>query len=126
MEDVLNFIKANPAQSIMILLLFLIFVVYFIWRIKKKGLRPFIIEFIVRAEETFKQGENEEKMNYVIDKIITLIPLPFSLFITREMVRNIIQKVFDEIKSALDCEANIPIVTPEEVGITVEEDKENK
>ena len=105
MENVLTFIKTNPIQTAIIVLLFIVFILYLVWKLKKKGLRPFIIDFIVKAEEMFKQGQNEEKMNYVIDKIIALVPLPFSLVITRNMVKNIIQSVFDEIKKALDCQA---------------------
>ena len=50
----------------------------------------------------FKQGDNENKLNYVIDKIIVLIPAPLSFFITREAVREFIQTIFDEVKKALD------------------------
>ena len=105
MENVLEFIKTNPTQFAIIVLLLLVFIIYKIWELKKKGLKPAIIDFIVKAEELFNQGENEEKMNYVIDKIIALVPLPFSLLITRNMIRNIIQNVFDEIKKALDYQA---------------------
>lgn len=102
MESVLEFIKANPIQTAIIVLLFIVFILYLFWQLKKKGLRPFIVDFIVKAEEMFNQGQNEEKMNYVIDKIIALVPLPLSLVITRNMVKSIIQNVFDEIKKALD------------------------
>ena len=102
MNEILEFVKTNPTQTAIIVLLFIVFILYWVWEIKKKGLKTSIIEFIVKAEEHFKQGENEEKMNYVIDKIIVLVPLPFSLIITREMVKKIIQNVFDEIKKALD------------------------
>lgn len=102
MENVLEFIKTNPTQTTIVILLFLIVILYAIWEIKKKGLKPSIIDFIIKAEDSFKQGENEEKMDYVIDKIIALVPLPFSLLITRNMVKKIIQNVFDEIKKALD------------------------
>ena len=105
MENVLEFIKLNFTQVTIVVLLFLVLIIYFIWEIKKKGLKVSIIEFIVKAEENFKKGENEEKMDYVIDKVIALVPLPFSLFITRNMIKNIIQKVFDEIKKALDYQA---------------------
>ena len=102
MENVLEFIKLNFTQISIVVLLLLVLIIYLIWEIKKKGLKPSIIDFIVKAEENFNQGENEEKMNYVIDKIIMLVPLPFSVFITRNMIKQIIQNVFDEIKKALD------------------------
>lgn len=80
----------------------LAFIMYLVWQIKKKGLRQTAINLIVRAENMYKKGENEKKINYVIDKIIVLIPAPLSFFITREAVREFIQTIFDEVKKALD------------------------
>lgn len=78
------------------------FIIYVAWQIKKNGLRTFAISCIVRAEDMYKQGDNEKKLNYVIDKIIALIPAPLNLFITRETVKAFVQNVFDGVKKALD------------------------
>lgn len=80
----------------------LAFILYLFWQIKKNGLRQTAISLIVKAENIYKKGENEKKINYVIDKIIVLIPAPLSFFITRETVREFIQTIFDEVKKALD------------------------
>ncbi len=80
----------------------LAFILYLVWQIKKKGLRATAVDLIVKAEEMFRQGDNENKLNYVIDKIISIIPMPLSLFITRDSVKSFIQSVFDETKKALD------------------------
>lgn len=80
----------------------LTFIMYLVWQVKKKGLRQTAISLIVRAENIYNKGENEQKINYVIDKIIVLIPAPLSFFITREAVREFIQTIFDEVKKALD------------------------
>ncbi len=80
----------------------LAFILYLFWQIKKKGLRQTAINLIVKAENMYKKGDNEKKINYVIDKIIVLIPAPLSFFITREAVREFIQTIFDEVKKALD------------------------
>ncbi len=80
----------------------LAFILYLVWQIKKKGLRETAVDLIVKAEDMFKQGDNENKLNYVIDKIIAIIPMPLSLFITRDSVKSFIQSVFDETKKALD------------------------
>jgi hypothetical protein len=85
-----------------IVLAVLAFIMYVIWQIKKIGLRETAIKFIVKAEDMYRKGDNEKKINYVIDKIIVLIPAPLSFFITREAVRNFIQTIFDETKKALD------------------------
>lgn len=81
----------------------LAFILYLVWQIKKKGLRATAVDLIVKAEERFRQGDNENKLNYVIDKIISItIPKPLSLFITRDSVKSFVQSVFDETKKALD------------------------
>nr|DAG39812.1 MAG TPA: holin [Caudoviricetes sp.] len=95
----------NPVTIIeiaIVVIAILAFALYLVWQIKKKGLRQTAISLIVKAEDMFKQGENENKINYVIDKIIALIPAPLSFFITREAVREFIQTIFDEVKKALD------------------------
>lgn len=87
-------------------LLIAAFIVYIVWQIKKKGLRQFAVDFIVKAEDMFNQGDNEGKLNYVIDKVIALIPAPLSFFITRETVKAFVQSVFDSVKKALDYVPN--------------------
>ena len=57
---------------------------------------------IVKAEDMFKKGENTQKLNYVIDKVIDTLPKPLQFFITREAVQNFVQSVFDTVKKALD------------------------
>ena len=80
----------------------LAFILYLVCQIKKKGLRATAVDLIVKAEDMFKQGDNENKLNYVIDKIIAIIPMPLSLFITRDSLKSFVQSVFDETKKALD------------------------
>lgn len=94
----------NPViiEISIVIIAILVFILYLVWQIKKKGLRETVVDLIVKAEDMFKQGENENKLNYVIDKIIAIIPMPLSLFITRDSVKSFIQSVFDETKKALD------------------------
>lgn len=95
----------NPTTIIeiaIVVIAILAFILYLVWQIKKKGLRATAVDLIVKAEDMFKQGDNENKLNYVIDKIIVLIPAPLSFFITREAVREFTQTIFDEVKKALD------------------------
>ena len=96
----------NPVTIIEIAIVvsaILAFILYLVWQIKKKGLRATAVDLIVKAEEMFRQGDNENKLNYVIDKIISItIPKPLSLFITRDSVKSFVQSVFDETKKALD------------------------
>lgn len=78
------------------------FIIYIVWQIKKNGLKEFVTQMIVKAEDMYKKGQNDEKFNYVLEKVIAMIPMPLQLFITEDIVKNFIQKVFDSVKTALD------------------------
>lgn len=94
---------ATIIEIAIVVIAILAFILYLVWQIKKKGLRATAVDLIVKAEEMFRQGDNENKLNYVIDKIISItIPKPLSLFITRDSVKSFVQSVFDETKKALD------------------------
>ena len=85
-----------------IVVLVIIFGIWLFWQIKKKGLKGFATDMIIKAEEMYNKGKNQEKMNYVIDKVIAMLPKPLQFFITKEAVRKFVQSVFDSIKNALD------------------------
>lgn len=98
----MEFIQMHWLELTIIVLFFIATILYVVWQIKKNGLRGAVINLIVKAEDMYNKGENEEKINYVIDKVIALLPMPFQLLITRETIRKFIQKIFDETKKALD------------------------
>lgn len=85
-----------------IAILVISFIICVAWQIKKQGLRNFASELIVQAEKEFNKGENKEKLDYVVEKLIAIIPAPFSLFITTSMVKKMVQEVFNMCKKALD------------------------
>lgn len=87
---------------VIVVILVIAFIIWLAWQIKKKGLKEFATEMIVKAEDMFHQGENTEKLNYVIDKVIGMLPKPLQFFITRDAVENFVQNVFDTVKKALD------------------------
>ena len=94
---------ATIIEIAIVVIAILAFILYLVWQIKKKGLRATAVDLIVKAEDMFKQGDNENKLNYVIDKIISIIiPKTLRLFITRDSVKCFVQSVFDETKKALD------------------------
>lgn len=96
-------IEASTIIGIVIVVLVVIaFIIWLVWQIKKKGLKKFATEMIVKAEDMFKKGENQEKLNYVIDKVIGMLPKFLQFFITRESVQKFVQSVFDTVKKALD------------------------
>ena len=93
------------ASIIVIVVAIVILIGCLYYQIKKSGLKGTAIELIVYAERIVGSGKGEEKMNYVIDKFIAYLPRPFRLLLTREMVKNFIQEVFDEIKDVLDYQS---------------------
>lgn len=80
----------------------LLFIFWLVWQIKKKGLKQFVTQMIVKAEDTYDKGQNSEKLNFVIDKVIAMLPKPLQFFITREAVKKFVQSIFDTVKKALD------------------------
>lgn len=78
------------------------FIAYLCYQIKTKGLRKAVIDFIVEAEAQFQQGENQEKLEYVLEAVYVMVPGWVRLFITKTTVVSFIQKIFDEVKTALD------------------------
>ena len=80
----------------------IVFIAYVCYQIKTKGLRKAAIDFIVEAEEQFQQGENQEKLEYVLEALYVLVPGWVRLFVTKSAVVSFIEKVFAEVKVALD------------------------
>ena len=87
---------------VIVAILVIAFIIWLVWQIKKKGLKQFATEMIVKAEDMYKKNENQEKLNYVIDKVIAMLPKALKFFITRDAVKNFVQNVFDTVKKALD------------------------
>ena len=80
---------------------------------------------IAVAEEAFATMEKagEKKMQYCIDALYDLIPAPVKLFLTREMIGEIVQRVFDNVekykeawidKAASELIGNLPDDLPED------------
>lgn len=98
-------------EILTIILLSLVAAIYVGWQIKKKGLKPFVIDLILRAETEFKKGQNEEKMSFVVSAIKEIIGKTIAgkmlmNFITDDMIKNFIQGIFDGLKKALDYNPN--------------------
>ena len=88
-----------------ILVLAIVVIAFFIaWEIRKKGLKPTIRSLIVEAERLLE--DNQDKFNSVVNGVLVRLPVPFNL-IPVSCVEKLVQKIFDELKEALDY-------TPEE------------
>ena len=80
----------------------IVFFILIFWELKTKGLKEFTTKMIVKAEDMFNSGDNQKKLDYVIDKVINKLPLVLQIFITRETIKKFVQNVFDMVKEALD------------------------
>ena len=89
----------------------IIFIIKLAWQIKKKGLKGFAIDMILKAEDLYEKGQNSEKMQFVIDEIKAILEETrtgriLSIFITEENIEKFIQNIFDNLKKALDYTPN--------------------
>ena len=86
--------------NILCIIIFVLLILFFVlWQIKKNGLRKTIIDLIVEAEKTLT--DNQDKFNQVCEGVINKLPFPFNL-IPYTFIAKLCQKVFDEVKIALD------------------------
>lgn len=101
-----NYLVQNPIVATIFILVVVAFVIFLLVKlIQKVGLekvRKVVYDGFVKAEHEFLQGENEDKFNFVVDLAKKSIPLPFSLFITDKLLRQIIQLWFELCKDLLD------------------------
>ena len=83
---------------------------------------------IAVAEEVYASAEKagEKKMQLCIDTLYELVPYQVRLFLTREMVGQIVQRVFDQVekykdvwidKAASELIGNLPDDLPEEAPV---------
>ena len=96
----------NTMCIIILILACVSILVYLLYRIKKDGLRETVIDLIVYAEAELGSGKGKEKMDYVIDQMTEILPLPIRLFFFFLAIKSFAQHVFDEIKEALDYKAD--------------------
>lgn len=80
----------------------IIAIAFLVYKIKTAGLRAVAIKFIVEAEKIFEYGKNTEKFNYAFDCVYGFVPNYLRIFVTKEVIIKFIQKIFDEVKIALD------------------------
>jgi len=92
----------NILSIIIIAVAIIIAIVFLYYKMKKLGLRQVAISLIVEAETRFEYGKNTDKFNYVFSNIYIRLPLILQILFTKENLIQFIQKVFCEIKEALD------------------------
>ena len=83
----------------------------------KGSLKEKAASFIAEAEETYKDATNAGgvKFEYVVDKLYLLVPSAFKLFITRDMIGQIVQGAFDAIESYAKTQLDKAVKATEDV-----------
>ena len=71
-------------------------------KVGMEKVREYVYQLFVEAEHKFLHGENDQKFEYVVSMAKSAIPMPFNLFITDDLVRDVIQLWFDLCKDLLD------------------------
>lgn len=93
-------------QTIVEIVIVVIAIIYsilkLIVKIKVEGLRNTAKDLILEAETLFETNKNDERMDWCISQAIQKLPKSIRGYVSNEEVRNIIQSVFDFIKSALE------------------------
>lgn len=64
--------------------------------------RGYVYNLFIEAEHNFKHGDNTAKFEYVINLAKSVIPAPYNLFITENLLRTVVQAWFDICKDLLD------------------------
>jgi len=92
----------NISSIVIITVITIIIIMFLYLSIKNKGLRQVAIQLIVEAEKVFEYEKSSQKFNYVFEQFYSRLPTLLKIIVTKDNVEVFIQKVFDEIKIALD------------------------
>ncbi len=83
-------------------MIFIVICLGFILKLKRMGIKAFLIELIVLAENMFSYGKNEEKFQFVVNHLYEIFPLWLKIILPKKMICYFVQSTFQEIKIALD------------------------
>ncbi len=106
MNTVYNYLISNPMVAFIFIVFILIGLFYLI--IKKlqniglEKIRAVVYKAFVKAEHIFQYGDNYQKFDYVVSLARSHLPKPFSMLITEDLLRSVIQLWFDLCKDLLD------------------------
>lgn len=90
----------NTIQIIAAVVIVVIAAILIVYKIKKQGLRKTAMDAIIKAEQTFQNGE--AKLEMAVGVFISALKPPLNK-IPAKLVTMFIQSVFNEIKDVLHC-----------------------
>lgn len=89
--------------AIAVFLLAFGFIVYLYIRNKTlEDIRVDVYQLFLKAEKLYLSGEGKQKMEFVIQRARSMLPVWAKFFITEELLERIIQLWFDAVKDLLD------------------------
>ena len=101
-----EFLVQNEVVAIVFVAVIVVVAVFlFVKAMQAVGLekiRGYVYKLFVDAEHIFKHGENTAKFEYVVNLAKSVVPAPFNIFITEELLRTVVQAWFDICKDLLD------------------------
>lgn len=101
-----NFLVENPVVAIIFGVLVVALAVFLLIKVMQnvglEKVREIAYQGFLSAEHKFKEGENSQKFDYVVDLVRGFIPNPFKMFITENLLRKVIQTWFNLVKDLLD------------------------
>lgn len=102
----MQWLAANWLPLLIVVLLVLVFIGIVIYLCKKKGLRTVALEAILEAENFYNSTTGQERLDMAILHVYNRLPLTVTVIVPepvmKKLLKNFIQKVFDEVKDALD------------------------
>ena len=101
-----HYVLSNPIVAFIFIAIFLFGIIY-LWvkKLQNMGLekiRAVVYNAFIEAEHNFKYGDNKQKFEYVVYLARSRLPMPFSVFITQDLLKKVIQLWFDLVKDLLD------------------------
>ena len=96
----------NWLPLLIVVLVVLGFIGWIIYLCNRKGLREIALKAILIAEDQYNSTTGQERLTIAVNYMYDLIPSTIAVFIPKSMlnnfIKNFIQKVFNEVKQALD------------------------
>ena len=102
----MEWLQANWLPLLIVVIVVLIFIGIIIYLCKKKGLRQVALQAILFAEEQYNSTTGQERLQIAIDYVYSRLPSAITIILPKDflntILKNFIQKLFDEVKQLLD------------------------
>ena len=101
-----QYFVSNPVVAFIFIAIVLVGIIYLlVKKLQNMGLekiRATVYNAFIEAEHNFQYGDNEQKFEYVVNLARSHLPIPFSMFITQDLLKKVVQLWFDLVKDLLD------------------------